>query len=79
MCIYIYTGEALSHAGASPDNGINLPVLENVFPSGPSMCFRHMCALQYLSIALRRILVFGCCFARFKRSLFVFRDGRKLF
>ena len=40
---YNGTGKALAHARAGPDHGINLPVLEHVFPSGPSMCFRHIC------------------------------------
>ena len=68
--LYI-TGKALSHARAGPDHGINLPVLEHVVPSGPSMCFRHICALEYPSVALRPPWVFGC-FLIDSRGTFMF-------
>ena len=32
----------------------------HVFPSGPSMCFRHICGLQYPSGALRLPWALGC-------------------
>ena len=53
-------GKALSHARAGPDHGVNLPVLEHVFPSGPSMCFCHICGVQCPSVALRPPWGVGC-------------------
>ena len=36
-------------------------VLEHLFPSGPSMCFRHICDLQYPSVALRQPCISVLC------------------
>ena len=55
-------GKALSHARTGPDHWIYLPVLEHVFPSGPSMCFHHICGLRYPSVALGPPWVFGGSF-----------------
>ena len=46
--VYVYMGNALSHARAGPDHRISVPVLKHVFPSGPSICFRHNGGLQYI-------------------------------
>ena len=65
VCIYMYmhmseaaATRALSHARAGPDYGIKLPVLEHVFPSGPSICFRHICGLQYPFVSPATAMVF---------------------
>ena len=42
------------------DHGINLPVFEHVFLSGPSVCFHHICGLQYPFVALRSPWVYEC-------------------
>ena len=58
MYIFIYTGKALSHARAGPDECTKFPLLDHVFPSGPSKCFGHTCGLQQPSVALRPPRVF---------------------
>ena len=47
-----HTGKALSHARASPEPEMNLPVLEHVFPHCPSMCFPEAAGIQLSSISL---------------------------
>ena len=75
----MFMGKTLSHARAGPDHGINVAVLEHMFPSGLSMCFRHICGLQYPSVALRSPWVFGYSVDLFRSHVYVLGDGFILF